>query len=1082
LLLVSPVVAEDLIEETGFRKRPGANAPAKPVVVDILQRSGLGGGICVLPELRDTSLAMDVAKHPNWIVYARSGEAALIQKLQQMAISAGLLNQKLYAAIGDDAQLPFAKYSVDLIVLEQGKDVSDDTVARLRDFLTPRRGRIMIQGGSKGKDVGNGWKMLQASPREGGDQWTHRFYGPNNNLLSKDTALKAPFAIQWLALPIHDGYWGVTSLAEGGRFYTLASSIEAGSVDPGILRARSQGNGSILWERPLRPIAGTTSAKKSKIVFMTAGRCVAVEGGVLITDGNDVLFLDGETGKELKRITGPKPDGQIRWMGMQDKMLILLSGPPDDLALAHDSFPQNHTARVFAAYDLTSYKKVWQFETAGDVDERMVATTEGRLFYYATKKWVAARNLKTNKIIWAQADQKVLAAMHTTKHYGRGKAYDPIKSQQMMITAGGIVLLPSKIVGNGVALSQKDGSFLWQDDRLPWMRTTKVVIAGGKLLSSRGEYDLSTGKKILNKTSIANTGCGPSTCTPTLSIDGNGGVRKLGSADILRNRDLKTGCDVGTTVADGLGISHSSTCLCNMEVYGYRAFGHYKVPTELPNPGVSARAQPVKETAADDQDWPQMQHDVKHKNSTPVSVGLSEPKLLWQWKPSTPISYDPSRIGRFKGRDLMSGTDFHPTSLVTAGENAWFADACGVLRCISTNAGKEVWNFALSARTKQPPAFWQGRVYVGDDSGRVVCVDASNGKKLWDYFAAPDKRQILVFDALENTWPINSGVLLDKGIAYCVAGFHSSTGVCVSAIDAKTGALKWRNFVKDKNIKGNGRMTIANGKLWLASPQQSLIMPASFDLQTGELTKVTEKQNMDSRHNAMMVRGSSITALSDKWLLFGGRRILDTHATWNSYARYVFMHAFTTEYPARSKLAGVELFRTNTIPAWDDNVIITGTGNPEQVPSSRSRPENHIAAISRPKLLEGFDNSQKLYKREKKMPTASPFKYPGASPTKLCDIKTIPSELFVWGPVNQPNCGLVLTADTIVLLGVIPPKTKSKTAKISTWNLRALSRKDGQELWDIKLPAQPVFDSLSVGRNGRIFVPLRNGSIACYAK
>ncbi len=47
--------------------------------------------------------------------------------------------------------------------------------------------------------------------------------------------------------------------------------------------------------------------------------------------------------------------------------------------------------------------------------------------------------------------------------------------------------------------------------------------------------------------------------------------------------------------------------------------------------------------------------------------------------------------------------------------------------------------------------------------------------------------------------------------------------------------------------------------------------------------------------------------------------------------------------------------------------------------------------------------------------------------------------------------------------------------------LSACDKTDGKTLWDYKLPSPPVFNGL-VAANGRLYVAMQDGSIACFSK
>ena len=53
------------------------------------------------------------------------------------------------------------------------------------------------------------------------------------------------------------------------------------------------------------------------------------------------------------------------------------------------------------------------------------------------------------------------------------------------------------------------------------------------------------------------------------------------------------------------------------------------------------------------------------------------------------------------------------------------------------------------------------------------------------------------------------------------------------------------------------------------------------------------------------------------------------------------------------------------------------------------------------------------------------------------------------------------------------------SGRTSDFHVVAVNRTDRFLLWDVKLPAQPVFGGLSLTRAGDVLVPLIDGRIVC---
>jgi len=59
-------------------------------------------------------------------------------------------------------------------------------------------------------DIGT-WLRLSKPPLEGVDEWTHWEHGPDNNPVSTDKVIKAPYMTQFLAEPFYIGMPAITT-------------------------------------------------------------------------------------------------------------------------------------------------------------------------------------------------------------------------------------------------------------------------------------------------------------------------------------------------------------------------------------------------------------------------------------------------------------------------------------------------------------------------------------------------------------------------------------------------------------------------------------------------------------------------------------------------------------------------------------------------------------------------------------------------------------------------------------------------------------------------------------------------------
>lgn len=162
---------------------------------------------------------------------------------------------------------------------------------------------------------------------------------------------------------------------------------------------------------------------------------------------------------------------------------------------------------------------------------------------------------------------------------------------------------------------------------------------------------------------------------------------------------------------------------------------------------------------------------------------------------------------------------------IAAGDAIYFSSGQdGRVVCLNAATGATRWQFVTGAAVNRAPMFWENKIYCGSSDGFVYCLDANSGKLIWKFSAAPAKRWFLAYGKLISVWPVQTDVLVDKGIAYFAAGIFPHAGTFVYALDANTGTLIWRNGTQAEN---SGQNTLApGGHLYLT--QRQLWVPKDF--------------------------------------------------------------------------------------------------------------------------------------------------------------------------------------------------------------------------------------------------------------
>ena len=1047
---------------------------------DVVKKTGIAGGFCAFPLAGegDASLAVDLARRPSFVIHMQSSDAAVVTRLRATAEHAGLLGRSLYVEQGKPAPLPYADRYVDLLVAGSLRDA--DLTPELRDaclrVLAPGRGAALV---GRAKEAGRGlaakalkewvkslpqakvidddsglWVLLRVEQPAAADAWTHRLHGPENSQVSSDSLLQAPFLTQWWGLPRQEGFWGTTVVSCNGRMFTIRGSRN--TFDQVSLTARSLQNGVVLWQRDLNRLG--TDGKKIKHGGYIPGRScvVASADSIYLTETNGLLRLDAETGAVRGQIPGPDPAGQVKWFALSGKLLAMMAGSNDVVtSLSYQTVADNPVGRELAVYDTEQNKLLWHETVGGDIDERMIVARDQQLYCLVQGTGMTCRDLRDGKTLWVNADTNLQAEYKTPESK---VIRELLVSLPVLSALQDVLILRAKWTKNTIALSRKDGELLWRKPTAGGSYRGLTACAAGDLwIGGPQPWDLKTGN-VTNGPKFTTSGCGPSFTTPDYLITCFGKVMDIHSNKMIRGEDIKSPCDVGTIVSEGVMVTMPSECGCYFEVKGYRALGSagkiqpHTAPTSSDRFTVFDNADPAA-LKITDADWPSYRHDAQRSGASATTVGLAS-NILWQWKAPGGVPY--TNLSAFAlGQNVKP--DFLSTAPVAADGWVWFGSPDGVVRCLKADSGKEVWNFPTGSMLFKPPTLWQGRLLVGGGDGRIYCLDARTGKCLWQLQAAPVDRRVFWVGHLISTWPVLTGVAVQDGVGYAVAGYQKENGIHAYAFDPKNGQILWEN---DKagatpGLSCGGSIAVAGGKIW---------MPAGgFDQKTGEASGGAGQA------------GSEVAAF-DRWVIRGGRRITETEDT---LGKPLGNSGFAMG-GMEPKSPGVGVSDVGTVlPAWDGTHLLfppRGTGGSLSLvpaatfidwatnyPAARDA-FNKAPKDAKPKLTELADL--------KVLFTNNPAALDAANKTPADAKPATEPEVKPWVTDNMTPAAFALTRDQGVVVGAEGRKFRAS----------GYSRADGRKIWSVELPEQPAMNRLSVDRDGRVLVALCDGSVICLGR
>lgn len=176
---------------------------------------------------------------------------------------------------------------------------------------------------------------------------------------------------------------------------------------------------------------------------------------------------------------------------------------------------------------------------------------------------------------------------------------------------------------------------------------------------------------------------------------------------------------------------------------------------------------------------------------------------------------------------------FH--TVIAEGRVYFGSSADDKIYALDMATGRELWSFYTEGPVRFAPTVAEGRVHFGSDDGCVYSVDAKGGALIWKQRIAPTDRRIPGNGRVISAWPVRTSVVVRSNIVYTTAGMFPSEGVHLVALDALTGAVKWRQVQDD--LPAQGYLLASNTRLYVPAGRDN---PIVCELSTGKRLQVVE--------------------------------------------------------------------------------------------------------------------------------------------------------------------------------------------------------------------------------------------------
>jgi len=983
---------------------------------------------------------MELISKSELTFYFQSTKKNEVLDVRTIAHDAGVLGSRIFVDNGDFKQIHITENLADIIFATEDYD----KIEILR-VLNPS-GKAFVNG-----------KVVTKSLPKGLDEWNHPRHRPDNNLLSEDKIIKAPYQTQFIATPRYGPALQSTVIANG-RIFKAFGSFATHRRDEKYLNTLmgfNAYNGITLWKRNLPQgysvHRNTMVATKDYLYIGTEKSC-------------DVL--DAATGELVEKININKDitDKQAcKWLAIENDVLYLLLGSVDkrDKVLRRRSEEHGHVkgwtpfygkhkeewghGNTLVAINMKNKKIIWHHKEQYAIDSRAIGMKNGKIFFSRFGEYIACINTTNGNVLWRQ-DKKtapeIFMAFEKNKKIKTGllrwdtNTYINIANEVVLFSGSGLF-------GGLIALSAENGALLWNyNEGIVKIIVTDNVVNVFPSLSIRYKtdgikLDLLSGKKIRTMpfkaySCVVTTGSSDSFFTRT-----NWGATSR--YDMTKKKSefispMRPSCNEGIYASNGHLYWWPWICDCTSTLYGMISLAPKSMKIQFDGQcklEQSSEINNVKQKIkADYLDWVTLRKDNKRSSRTEVSIP-EKAKQIWKYQ--------------IKGNPI-------PTAPTTVGNTIFIGANNGVVYALDSKNGKIKWMVYTGGAINYPPSFWEGRVYVGSNDGNIYCFRASDGNLLWKSLLAPNKNKIPIYDKLQSIWPVASGVLIENGVAYVAAGMTDYDGTFVYALDAKTGKVNWKNL-NSSNIEQNagisvmGHLLSDTKNLYLAGG--SVYSPAVYNIKTGDFIYKKNKYS----------RGFTFTGSVCSELYF------------DDSAKNIAVKAFGPRLYSDSKEASLsqrvrrkfEFIIENKKYVWLNDYML----------------------ICFPKELQLVKNGKTTFLKDGRK--------------QLIDLKSEAYKKRIWNyrfhhggydeggyGAGRTPCGsrhgkaLVISKNALILTEENEKKDGENYS--SEFKIVALNHNDGKVFWCYELPHRPVSWGLAVNRNGQTIISLRNGTIICYGK
>lgn len=273
------------------------------------------------------------------------------------------------------------------------------------------------------------------------------------------------------------------------------------------------------------------------------------------------------------------------------------------------------------------------------------------------------------------------------------------------------------------------------------------------------------------------------------------------------------------------------------------------------------------------EDWPTYRGDNARSGAIADEAGFPLSPAWSSGAPAAPRLAWSSAEGRnIEGKRIGHRVRFDDAfRTVVADGRVYFGSTVDhQVHCLDLASGETLWTFFTGGPVRLAPTVSGASVLFGSDDGKVHCLDRASGAPRWQRLVAPDEEWLLARGEMISKWPVRTGILVHRGVAYYGAGIFPHENVYLEGVDVETGERVWR--ADNLSAQDAGRDDLSPQGYLLAEDDFLVVpsgrsLPAVFDLASGGQL---HKRNHSWRTTAGGVVGGTRAILADGQIYASG--------------------------------------------------------------------------------------------------------------------------------------------------------------------------------------------------------------------